>query len=180
MRYAQRGGYTPAEQERRERLRLAAAGRFASGDKTGEIARDLRVSAGSVRRWRRAWRDGGDKALRSRGPVSRERLSPQQWARLELELRKGPQAHGFAGDQRWTLGRIKTLIGRLFHIGYTPEGVWKLMRRHGWSCQVPVRQALERDEDAVAVWKAEVWPEIKEWRATWAPGSASRTRQARG
>jgi len=72
-----------------------------------------------------------------------------------------PLALGFAGDQRWTLGRIKTLIGKLFHVGYTPEGVWKLMRRHGWSCQVPVRQALERDEDAVAVWKAEVWPEIR-------------------
>jgi transposase len=57
-------------------------------------------------------------------------------------------------DQRWTLGRIKTLIGRLFRVGYTPEGGWKLMHRHGWSCQVPVRQALERDEDAVAVGKA--------------------------
>ena len=41
-------------------------------------------------------------ALRS-GPVSRERLSLQQWARLELELRKGPLTHGFANDQRWTL-----------------------------------------------------------------------------
>ena len=180
MRYAQRGGYTPAEQERRERLRLAAAGRFASGDKTGEIARDMRVSAGSVRRWRRAWRDGGTEALRSKGPVSRERLSPQQWARLEAELRRGPLAHGFAADQRWTLGRITTLIGRLFHVGYTPEGVWRLLRRHGWSCQVPVRQAMERDEDAVTVWKAEVWPQIKVPRATWVPSSASRTRPARG
>ena len=80
---------------------------------------DLRVTPGSVRRWHRAWEDGGTEALRSRGPVSRERLSPQQWARLELELRKGPLAHGFAGDQRWTLGRIKTLIGKLFHVGYT-------------------------------------------------------------
>ena len=40
----------------------------------------------------------------------------------QLELRKGPLAHGFAHDQRWTLGRIKTLIGRLFRIGYTPGG----------------------------------------------------------
>jgi serine/threonine protein kinase len=32
MRYAQRGGYTPAEQQRRERLRLEAAERFARGD----------------------------------------------------------------------------------------------------------------------------------------------------
>ena len=34
----------------------------------------------------------------------------------------GPLAYGFAGDQRWTLGRIKTLIGQLFHVGYTVEG----------------------------------------------------------
>jgi transposase len=179
MRYAQRGGYTPAEQQRRERLRLEAAGRFARGDGINEIAHGLRVTPGSVRRWHRAWQ-AGTGALRSRGPVSREKLSPQQWARLEHELGKGPLAHGFAGDQRWTLRKIKTLIGKLFHVGYTIEGTWKLMRRHGWSAQVPVRQAMERDEDAVAVWKAEVWPEIKGWRATWAPTSASRTRQARG
>ena len=66
--------------------------------------------------------DGGTAALQSKGPVSREKLSPQQWARLEQELRKGRLAHGFAGDQRWTLGRIKTLIGRLFHVRYTVEG----------------------------------------------------------
>ena len=122
MRYAQRGGYTPAEQQRRERLRLEAAGRFARGDGINEIAHDLRVMPGSVRWWHRAWQDGGPEALRSKGPVSREKLSPQQWARLEAELRKGPLAHGFAGDQRWTLGRIKTLTGKLFHVGYTPEG----------------------------------------------------------
>jgi len=44
MRYAQRGGYTPAEQQRRERLRLEAAGRFAGGDEISEIAQDLRVT----------------------------------------------------------------------------------------------------------------------------------------
>ena len=59
MRYAQRGGYTPAEQQRRERLRLEAAGRFARGDAIGEIAHDLRVTEGSVRRWQRAWQGGG-------------------------------------------------------------------------------------------------------------------------
>jgi transposase len=180
MRYGQHGGYTPAEQQRRERLRLEAADRFAAGDGTGAIARDLRVTPGSVRRWRRAWRQGGPVALKSKGPVSAERLSPAQWARLEAELRRGPLAHGFADDQRWTLSRVETLIGRLFHVGYTVQGTWKLLRRHGWSCQVPVRQAMERDEAAIAVWKAEVWPEIKAPRATWAATSASRTRQARG
>ena len=111
-----------------------------------------------MRRWHRAWRAGGAEALWSKGPVSRERLSPQQWARLEAEQRKGPLAHGFAHDQRWTPGRIKTLIGRLFHVGYTIEGTSKLMRRHGWSVQVPVRQAMERDDEAVPVWKDQVRP----------------------
>ena len=77
-------------------------------------------------------------------------------------------------------GRIKTLIGKLFRVGCTVEGTWKLMRLHGWAAQVPVRQAIERDDEAVAVWKAEVWPEIKVLRATWTPSSASRTRQGRG
>jgi transposase len=180
MRYAQRGGYTPAEQERRERLRLEAAERFARGDSVREVAGDLRVTEGSVRRWRRAWQADGTQALKSKGPVSRERLSPQQWARLEAELTRGPLAHGFADDQRWTLKRIKTLIGRLFRTGYTIKGTSKLLRRHGWSCQVPVRRAIERDAEAIEVWKKEVWPDIKALRATWAPGSASRTRQARG
>ena len=138
------------------------------GDSTGEIARGLRVTPGSVRRWRRAWKQGGTAALRSKGPVSAERLSPRQRARLEAELRRGPLAHGFADDQRWTLSRIKTLIGPLFQVGYTAEGTWKLMRLDGWSCQVPVRQAMERDEAAIEVWKSEVWPEINASRATWA------------
>jgi Winged helix-turn helix len=38
------------------------------------------------------------------------------------------------------------------------------MPRHGWSAQVPVRQVMERNEQAVAVWKAEVWPDIKALR----------------
>ncbi|WP_373560418.1 winged helix-turn-helix domain-containing protein [Streptomyces sp. Ag109_G2-15] len=33
--------------------------------------------------------------------------------------------------QRWTLARIKTLIGRLFHVSYTVEGRWQLLKRHG-------------------------------------------------
>ncbi|MFF3890297.1 winged helix-turn-helix domain-containing protein [Streptomyces sp. NPDC001914] len=40
--------------------------------------------------------------------------------------------HGWA-DQRWTLARVK--IGRLFHVSYTIEGTWRLLKRHGWSWQ---------------------------------------------
>ncbi|MDO0911121.1 winged helix-turn-helix domain-containing protein [Streptomyces sp. DT2A-34] len=181
MRYAQGGGLTPREQEKRERLRLDAAERFARGEKAEAIARELRVTARSARRWRRAWEQGGADALRPRGPVSVERLSPAQWERLEQELGRGPLAHGWDDEfQGWTLKRVKLLIGRMFHVGYTIQGVWKLLRRHGWSAQVPLRRAIERDDETIEVWKAKVWPEVKGRRRTWAPTSASRTRQVRG
>jgi transposase len=180
MRYGQRGGYTPAEQERRERLRLQAAGWFEDGHGTRQIARELRVHERTVARWRTSWREGGIEALRSKGPVSREKLTSAQWARLETELKRGPLAHGFGDDQRWTLGRVKTLIGKLFHIGYTIEGVGKLLRRHGWSVQVPARRAMERDEQAIATWEQEVWSAVKPPRRTWAPTSASRMKRVRG
>jgi hypothetical protein len=111
-----------------------------------------------VRRCRRTWQQGGIEALRSRGPVSAERLSAAQWSRLEPELGKGSLAHGFAGDQRWTLGRIKTLIGKLFRVGYTVDGGMAADAPARLVMPGPVRQAMERDEQAVAVWKAEVWP----------------------
>jgi transposase len=142
------------------------------------VAARLRVHERSVTRWRKAWLEGGVSALRSKGPVSAEKLPAQQWQRQDAELRRGPLAWGYAEDQCWTLGRVKTLIGRLFHIGYTIEGVGKLLHRHGWSVQVASRRALERDEEAIATWKAEVWPAVKQPRRTWAPTSASKTRAA--
>ncbi|MDX2709185.1 winged helix-turn-helix domain-containing protein [Streptomyces sp. PA03-6a] len=141
------------------------------------MAADLRVTDRSVRRWRAAWRRGGAAALASAGLLSVEKLTSQQWLRLETELKRGPLAHGFDDEhQSWTLKRVKLLIGRLFHIGYTVQGVWRLLRRHGWSWQVPLRRSLERSEEVIEVWKAEVWPQVKPPPHTWVPTSASRTR----
>jgi transposase len=71
---------------------------------------------------------------------------------------QGPGRPRLGGDQRWTLSRVKTVIGRRFHLTYTIQGVRKLLVRNGWSCQVPARRAVERDDDAVAGWVKEVWP----------------------
>jgi transposase len=179
MKYAQGGGLTPKGQVERERIRLEAADRFARGEATAVVATALRVGERQVRKWRQAWRNGGSDALRSKGPYSVERLSSAQWERLVRELERGPLAHGWSEDQSWTLGRIRIVIARTFHIGYTVQGVWHLLRRHGWSAQVPVRRALERDDAAVEVWKAEIWPRLKGRRRPVTPGSASPTRQAR-
>ncbi|MFG2416925.1 helix-turn-helix domain-containing protein [Streptomyces goshikiensis] len=47
-------------------------------------------------------------------------------------MAKGPVAHGWP-DQRWTLARIKTLIGRRFHKSMTISGISQMLRSHGWS-----------------------------------------------
>jgi transposase len=156
---------------------LEAVKRFEQGERNTQIAVDLRVTLRSVERWCKAWGEQGAQGVLSRGPAARPRLSKAQFARLEAELRRGPLAHGF-NDQRWTLERIKTLIGRLFRIGYTVQGVWKLLRRNGWSCQVPARRAIERDDEQIQVWKQEVWPQAERPRRTWAPGWSLRMRPA--
>ncbi|MFF0526261.1 hypothetical protein ACFYTC_46860 [Actinomadura nitritigenes] len=53
------------------------------------------MTARSVRRWKHAWQQGGGDALRSKDPVSVERLSAQQWSWQERELKRGPLVHGF-------------------------------------------------------------------------------------
>ncbi|MGW7824580.1 IS630 family transposase [Streptomyces puniciscabiei] len=148
MRYAQGGGLTDAERGKREQLRLQAVERFETRHKNAEVAAALRVSVRPVERWRRAWREQGEAGLLSKGSPGRSKLGETQVARLERELERGPLAHGWA-DQRWMLARIKTLIGRLFHVSYTVEGTWQLLKRHGWSWQQPARRAIERDDDAV-------------------------------
>ncbi|MEU9397558.1 helix-turn-helix domain-containing protein [Streptomyces sp. NPDC048324] len=57
---------------------MQAAELFERKIKPPEVARRLRVSPKSAYQWHRLWREGGGKALASRGPSgSRCRLSPR-------------------------------------------------------------------------------------------------------
>ncbi|MFB7867843.1 winged helix-turn-helix domain-containing protein [Streptomyces sp. NPDC056069] len=130
-----------------------------------------------MERWRRAWREGGMEALRLTGSANSPTVTDAQFAVLEEELGKGPPAHGFE-DQRWTLVRVQTVIRRRLRVSLPVATVWRLLKRHGWSWQVPSRRALERDEHAVELWKKEVWPRVKGSRRRVTTGSSSRTMQA--
>jgi transposase len=175
MRYAQGGGLTAEGRSRREQVRLAAVERFGQRVPVPDIAAELRVTARSVRRWRKAWETGGAPGLASKGQAARCRLDDVQLAELDRVLGEGPLAAGYE-DQRWTLARVRDLIAAKFKVGYTVPGTWYLLRRLGWSCQMGARRAIERDDGAVEVWKKETWPEVKERRRPSAPGSSSRTR----
>ncbi|MFJ5613566.1 transposase [Streptomyces sp. NPDC093221] len=156
---------------------MEAAERFAAGSSNGEVAKDLRVSVRSVQRWRRTWEGAGLEGLRSAGPVSTPKLSDTLFVVLEAELAKGVVTHGWP-DQTWTLARIKTLIGRCFNKTLSLSGISQMLRRHGWSHQVPARRAVERDETTVVGWAKETWPTAEAPRRRSTPTSSSRTRLA--
>ena len=127
-----------------------------------QVACRLRVSTKSVYQWRRRWRAGGETALASKGPGGAVcRLNQAQVARLRAALEGGPAAWGWGQDQRWTLARVATLIGRLFHLRYTLRGTSYLLHRIGYTPQVPVHRAAERDEAAIAAWRAGTWAKVR-------------------
>jgi len=137
------------------------------------------VSEKSVYQWRRAWASGGREALRSQGPPGYDcRLGPDLQAKLAAWLEEGPAAHGWTDDQVWTAARVRTLIGRKFHISYSVSGVTRLLHRMGFSVQMPARPAAERDEDAINVWREATWQEVKPSGRRPARSSASRTKRA--
>src|SRR5437763_4255334 len=147
MRYAQGGGLTAEGRRRRELVRLEAGRRFEQGAPAAVIAAELRVSERSVRRWRQAWQAGGEAGLVSRGQAAQCRLDEQQLAALDLALQAGPLAAGWQ-DQRWTLARVRDLVAGKFGEQYTVPGIWYLLRRRGWTCQLGARRAIERDDGA--------------------------------
>ena len=101
-------------------------------------------------------------------PGAPRKLTDAQCTHLLQLLLQGASAHGFA-NELWTLKRIAAMIQVHFGVRYHPAHIWKLLRRLGWSCQVPDRRALQRDEQAIAHWKRYQWPAIKKSPTTGGP-----------
>jgi putative transposase len=180
MRYGDGGGVDQAERARRERVRQRAARLFAQGKSAVEVAGLLEVSTKSAYQWRRAWVVGGERALASKGSSGPEpKLSDEQLARLTARLQLGPAAAGYGEDQRWTLARVVALIATMFHLRVGITTAWQAMRRLGYTAQLPIHRAIERDEAAIAHWRRYQWPAVKESPPARPPGSVSRTSVAR-
>ncbi|GAA2714815.1 winged helix-turn-helix domain-containing protein [Actinoplanes palleronii] len=179
MRYGDGGGVGPQGRIRREQVRQRAAQMLADGMSAAQIAVALEISTKSAYAWRRAWLAGGEQALASKGtPGPAPALSATQVQKLIATLNQGPAAAGWTEDQRWTLARIQTVIGRMFHLTLSVPTVWQVLRRAGFSPQQPISRAAERDESAIAHWRRHQWPAVKESRAGWTRGSASPTSRA--
>jgi transposase len=144
-----------------ERRRRRAVDLLAQGLSLREVARRVQAAASSVYQWRQAWRNGGEAALAPKHAPGRPRkLTEQQCEQLLQLLLQGARVQGFP-NELWTLKRIAAVIQVQFGVRYHPAHVWKVLRRLGWSCQVPERRPIQRNEHAIAHWKRYTWPAIK-------------------
>jgi transposase len=126
-----------------------------------DIAAALGVSRMSVSRWLARARDGGPDALRAHpSPGAPPKLSAAQKAHIPEFLWHGAEAYGFRGEV-WTCARIAQVIEEELGVRYHKSHVGKPLRELGWTPQAPIRRALQRDEEAICRWRAEVWPELR-------------------
>lgn len=92
--------------------------------------------------------------MRSKGPNSWKDISPpgrpslltkKQKEELRAILIKGPLSQGYPTDL-WTLKRVAEVIVKEFGVRYNVTHVWRVLRDKGFSAQVPLLRAKERDE----------------------------------
>lgn len=125
------------------------------------IAATLGVSDPAVSHWLAVAERDGVEALRSRPAAGRvPRLTAEQKRLIPEFLWHGPEAYGFRG-QVWTCARITLVIEEEFGIRYHKDHVGRLLKELGWTPQILIRRAIQRDESAIQRWHHEVWPDLR-------------------
>ena len=146
-----------------EKRRMTAAKLLKQGLSQADVARRVKVSRESVRRWANQLASGDSTAvLNAAGRAGRKpRLTEKDLERLVGILRDGPEKAGFPTGL-WTLDRVAKVIRKEFGVPFHPAHVWWILRRKlKWSCQRPVGRARERNEAAISDWKENIWPALK-------------------
>jgi transposase len=147
--------------DRKEWRRMRALGLKREGWTQRKIAEALDVSAPAVSHWLALAERCGVEALRSHPAPGRvPRLTPAQKRLIPEFLWHGAEAYGFRG-QVWTRARIALVIEEELGVRYHKGHVGRLLKELRWTPQMPIRRAIQRDEAAIANWRAEVWPDLR-------------------
>lgn len=145
----------------REWRRLRAWDLTQLGWAPSDVAEALGVSRAAVSQWLATAAAAGPGALRSRlRPVPAGRLLPGQRFLIADCLWHGAEAYGFRGDL-WTCARVAKVIAEEFGVRYHPGHVSRLLKGLGWTPQVPITRAIQRDEEALQRWREHDWPQLK-------------------
>src|SRR5579875_3130217 len=126
------------------------------------IATALSASETAVSRWLAMARAEGPDALLSQPiPGRPARLTAMQRRLVPDFLWHGAEAYGFRGDV-WTCARVAQILKEEFGISYSKSHVSRLLKELGWTPQVPITRAIQRDEEAIIRWREESWPVLRE------------------
>jgi transposase len=121
----------------------------------------LDASPAAVSRWLAAARHGGHRALlaraRSGAPT---KLRADQRRLIPDFLWHGPEAYGFRGEL-WTCPRVVQVLAEEFGVSYSRSQVARILKALGWTPQVPITRAIQRDEEAIERWAAGDWPALQ-------------------
>lgn len=147
-------------QKEMETRRLRATPYFKRGWSERAVAKKLGVSPPAVHYWKVAWQGDKKNGLKAGKYGPSFKLVPEKEAMVKKKILRGAGEYGFSGDF-WTLGRITEAVASWTGVRYEDRSVWHVLKRLGFSCQKPVRRAVERDENAIRNWISKDWPEIK-------------------
>jgi transposase len=132
------------------------------GWKQRDIAAALGATKGAVSQWLTAARFGGREALLTRpGRGIKPKLAPEQMRLIPDFLWHGAEAYGLRGDV-WTCDRVAGVIHEEFGVSDSKSQTSRLLKQLGWTPQVPITRAIQRDEEAIERWRVESWPALKE------------------
>lgn len=161
-----------------EARRRRAAECFQAGESLRTVADRFGVDTSSVKRWKRAWREGGVDALSAKPhPGGVSKLTDGERDKLVDLVVAGPLAAGFKTDL-WTCERIATLVRQRFGVAYHRGHLARMLHELGFSPQKPRQIAREQDLEAVDTWRREDWPRLKKRLADAAQASSFSTKAA--
>jgi transposase len=146
-----------------EHIRKMAVKRVAEGATVTSVMASYGLERTAFYRWQRAYRRGGEAALAAKkhpGPkellTNRRKLQVRRWING-----KDPRQFGFDFGL-WTRAIVQDLIYDKFDVTIGITAVGRLLHQLDITPQKPLRRAYERDPVAIARWKMDVYPKLKE------------------
>ena len=132
-------------------LRKKAIQNVLNGVNQVEVAKIFGVTRQAVGKWVRAYREGGEKALRERrrGRPRGGSLLPWQAAQIAKAVIDRPPEQLKLPFFLWTREAVGQLIEKRFGIRISVWTVGRYLSRWNFTPQKPIRRAFERDPEAV-------------------------------
>lgn len=146
----------------REWRRLRAWELALQGWRVNAIASALGASHPAVSHWLASARRDGPQTLYARPhPGATPHITPNQKRLIPDFLWHGAEAYGFRGEV-WTCPRVARVLAEEFGVSYSRSQVARILEALGWTPQLPITRAIQRDEAAIERWADQDWPRLKQ------------------